>query len=416
MYLLPINQRDLETVLHDRAIELGADVRRGSDVLSFSQDQAHVEVVVRGSTGLEETIPAKYLVGCDGGNSSIRRELGIGFPGSTDEHAVDRSALIGASDQFHLVSGGRVWINRVGEIPVGFYRTGRRVFTFLAHDPERPLINTAEREEHPAGNFPGPGTPMTMSEMEDSVERVLGVRVPLTAPPPGAPALLRRLCRRNSRVAERYRVGRVFIAGDAAHVSHGPTLNLALQDSANLGWKLAAAVAGWGSEALLDSYGTERVASAERVIMWTQAESALLAPGADVTELRELVSELLGPNLQMFADLVAGSDVRYAMGQADSGPPTGRFVPPLDLTMAGGRRRRVAELLRSGRPLLLDMTGRGELAGIADPWAERVDLVLAKSEAPPAPALLVRPDGYVAWAGRDRSALLEALARWFGTA
>lgn len=415
MYLLPCAQRDLERVLDERAAELGADVRRGWDVLSFSQTDDQVGVVASGSDGIETTFTTRYLVGCDGGHSLIRKQAGIVFPGISDGNAVDRTALIGPSDHFHFAPGGRVVIDGLGEIPAHFHRTERGVFTLLAHDPERPLVNTAEWEEHPAGNFPGSGAPMTMAEMEESIERVLGVRLPLTPPPEGAPTLLRRMCGRNTRLADRYRDGRVFIAGDAAHVSYGPTLNTALQDTANLAWKLATTLRGWAPEGLLDSYETERHTLGERVCMQTRTETALLAPGGDVTALRRLFAELLDrtENVHMVATLVAGADVRYDMGEEHPAAPTGWFVPPLDLTTDDGHTRRLAELLRDARPLLLDLTGGNDLAATAEPWNDRVHCVTAAADDAPAPALLIRPDGYVAWAGTDPESLKAALTRWF---
>ncbi|QFY09712.1 FAD-dependent oxidoreductase [Nonomuraea phyllanthi] len=416
MYLLPVHQRDLERMLDERAAELGAQVRRGWDVLSFGQNDERVEVVARAPGGAETTLTARYLVGCDGARSTIRKQAGIAFPGLSDDHVVDRTALIGPSDRFHVLPGGRVAIDGLGEIPAAFHRTDRGVFTLLAHDPQRPLVNTAEWEDHPAGDFPGPGAPMTLQEMEQSIQRVLGVRLPLSAPPEGAPTLLRRQCGRNSRLAERLRQGRVFLAGDAAHVSHGPTLNAALQDAANLAWKLAATVQGWAPRGLLDSYESERHAAAERVLLHTQAATALMAPGGGVTALRRLLAELLDSpdNLRLVAALLAGADVRHDMGEERPAAPTGRFVPPLEVTTADGRTRRLAELLRQARPLLLDLTGGDDLAATAEAWSDRVRRVSATAAGQaPAPALLIRPDGYVAWAGADPDGLKAALTRWF---
>jgi 2-polyprenyl-6-methoxyphenol hydroxylase-like FAD-dependent oxidoreductase len=416
MYLLPVAQRELERVLGERAAELGADVRGGWDVLSFSQTDDQVDVTARGPDGTETTFTTRYLVGCDGGRSRIRKQAGFAFPGVSDDDVVERWALIGRSDRVQIAQGGRVVIDGLGAIPAHFHRTEHGVFTLLAHDPERPLVSTVEWEKHPAGDFPGTGAPMTMAEMEESVERVIGARLPLTPPPEGAPTLLRRLCGRNTRLADRYRDGRVLIAGDAAHVSHGPTLNLGLQDAANLAWKLAATLRGWAPESLLDSYETERHASGERVFMATQADrTALLAPGGGVTALRQLFAELLGrtENVRIVAALMAGADVRYDMGEEHPAAPTGWFVPPLDLTTDDGHTRRLAELLRDARPLLVDLTGGNDLAATAEPWHDRVHRVTATADGAPAPALLIRPDGYVAWAGTDPDGLKAALTRWF---
>lgn len=416
MYLLPVNQRDLERVFRERAAELGVEVRRGWDVLSCEQTEDQVDVVARDPEGTETAFTTRYLIGCDGGGSLIRKAAGIAFPGTSDDRVVDRTALIGPNDHIEIRPGGRVVIEGLGEIPAAFHRTERGVFTLLAHDPERPLINTAEWEESPAGDSPGAGAPMAMPEMEESVERVIGVRLPLAPPPEGAPALLRRMCGRNSRLAERYRDGRVFLAGDAAHVSHGPTLDAALQDAANLAWKLAATLGGWAPKDLLDSYETERRASGERVLMHTRAGTALLAPGGDVTALRQLFAELLDwtENTRKVASLVAGADVRYDMGEEHPAAPTGWFAPPLDLTTGDGRARPLAELLRDARPLLLDLTGGSDLAATVEPWRDRVRRVTATADEAPAPALLIRPDGYTAWAGTDPEGLRAALTRWFG--
>ncbi|MBA0050000.1 FAD-dependent oxidoreductase [Streptomyces sp. AJS327] len=418
MYLLPVQQRDLERVLGERAAELGAEVRRGWEALSLHQGEDRVSVTARGPDGGEQTLTARYLVGCDGARSLVRKAAGISFPGGSDDGVVDRTALIGPSEHLHLRPGGRVEVEDLGEIPAMFHRTERGVFTLLAHDPERPLVNTAEWEGDPADGGPARDAPMTLAEMEESVERVLGARLPLTPPPEGAPTLLRRLRGRNFRLADRYRAGPILIAGDAAHVSHGPTLNTALHDVANLAWKLAATLQGWAPEGLLDSYHRERHASGERVLLHTRAGSALTSPGEDITAVRGLVGELLASpdGTRLIADLMAGADVRYDMGEEEPAAPTGWFVPPLDLR-AGGRSLRLAELLRDARPLLLDLTGGPDLAAVAEPWtgsAARVRYVPATAEEAPAPALLIRPDGCVAWAGADPGDLKAALIRWFG--
>lgn len=255
------------------------------------------------------------------------------------------------------------------------------------------------------------------AELEASVERVVGEHVALSPPPSGAPTLLRRIKGRNTRLAEHYRDRRVFLAGDAAHVhaaSGGPGLNLGLQDAANLGWKLAAQLRGWAPDALLDSYETERRALGERVFMQTQSQTALMAPGSDVTALRELFTEMLTrqETVRQLAGLMAGSDVRYDMGDAEPAEATGWFAPNLDLSTEDGRQLRLAELCRDGRPLLLDLSG--DLADAVAPWSDRVVRVAARTDNPPAAALLIRPDGYVAWAGAQPDGLRAALGRWLG--
>jgi 2-polyprenyl-6-methoxyphenol hydroxylase-like FAD-dependent oxidoreductase len=429
MHFLPINQRDLERVLGERAAELGVDLRREHEIRSLTQTDEHVELLVVGPDGEQSELSARFVVGCDGGHSVVRKQSGIAFPGIVNEQVVARAALIAPTEQIRPVATGRngsalsarILIDGFGETDGNFHRTERGVIAIALFDPEHPLINTIEWEDHPAGDFPGPGAPMTLAEMEASVERVLGVRVRLAPPPDGSPTLLRRLCGRNTRLAERYRDRRVFLAGDAAHVhaaSGGPGLNLGLQDAANLAWKLAARLRGWAPHRLLDSYQTERRPLGQRVFMQTQSQTALMAPGSAVTALRELFAEMLArrENVRLIADLMAGTDIRYDMGGTDDpSETTGRFAPDLNLTTEDGHPRRLAELCREARPLLLDLSRGAELGTAVSPWSDRVTRVIAHAETPPAPALLIRPDGYVAWAGADPNGLRAALARWFGT-
>ncbi|PWH05054.1 FAD-dependent oxidoreductase [Brachybacterium endophyticum] len=421
MYLLPINQRDLERVFDDRAAELGVEVRRGVEMRSFVQNEDRVDVTVVGTgpgagTREETTLSARYLIGGDGARSTVRKQSGIPFPGNTDRHIVARSALIAPSDQLTPAGPGKLHVAGLGDIAEAFHRTERGVVTIALRDPAHPLVHTTEWEETPDGSSPGDGSPMILGEMEDSLERVLGVRISLLPPAEGEPRLLRRLSGRNTRVAEHYRDRRAFLIGDAAHVhsaAGGPGLNLALQDVANLAWKLAAELHGWAPVGLLDTYESERRPLGLRVFMQTQAQTALMGPASDVTALRELFGELLQETkvVQRIADLIAGSDVRYDMGAAAHASPTGWFAPSEQVELAEGDVVRIPELLRSARPILLDTTGRLEEA--AAPWRDRVDHVtIAGNDG--IESMLIRPDGFVAWSATDPADVTDALRSWFG--
>jgi hypothetical protein len=252
--------------------------------------------------------------------------------------------------------------------------------------------------------------PMTFAELRDAFQRVVGADAPVEELE--NPGMMRRTVGGNTRIAERYRAGRVFLVGDAAHVHSaigGNGLNLGLQDAANLAWKLAAELRGWAPPGLLDTYESERRPAAEKVAMHTMAQGALVGPGADVTALRVLFGDLLRDHatVQRIADLISGADIRYA--------DMGGWAP--DLTVDG---RRLAELTRTGRPLLLDLTADGSLGDTAAPWRDRVDVVAGHGGNTDATGLLLRPDCYVAWESRaarpDAASLEAALARWFGAA
>jgi 2-polyprenyl-6-methoxyphenol hydroxylase-like FAD-dependent oxidoreductase len=403
--ILPVPQRRLEKVLEERALELDVEVRRGHEVVSFTQDSDGVTITVRGPEG-DYTERAEYLVGADGGRSTVRRVAGIGFPGVTSVDTVARAAHVTMPD---LVDG-QLDVPGIGRIPnASFTRTERGVFVWAELEPGRPLMTTIEWAPGPADEVP-----MTVSELRESVHRVLGVDVPIGPPLHDGRHLLRRSVGGNTRLAEKYRDGRVFLVGDAAHVHSamgGPGLNLGMQDAANLGWKLAAQVQGWAPADLLDTYESERRPFAERVVMHTLAQSALTAPGGEVSSLRELFTELLDnvDTVRHIAQTMAGSDIRYRTG--GDHPLAGRFLP--EITLEDGTR--VAELMRDARPTLLDFAGTDALPEIAEGWQGRVNLVRVHCDRPPADVILVRPDCYVAWAGDSvLSGLYEEMAMWFG--
>jgi 2-polyprenyl-6-methoxyphenol hydroxylase-like FAD-dependent oxidoreductase len=428
LYVLPVPQRRMEQLLEARARELGVEIRREHEVTGLAQDDDGVTVEVR-TPGGDRRLRARYLVGADGGRSLVRRLVGIDFPGITDDTFVSRSGTV-AIPASHTVPGtGEITGPGLGRLrPFTFNRTPAGVFAFGMFQPGVYRITALEWNQPEAG----PEGLMEIDELRAAVGRVLGADVPMTVAEAGGGSAgggsagggsaggseaLRRRPGINSRQADRYRAGRVFLVGDAAHVHSGvggPGLNLGMQDAVNLGWKLAAQVRGWAPPGLLDTYGSERQPVGERVIMHTRAQMALLTPGDNVTALRDLFGELLADveNIRRIVELMSGAEIRYG---ADPYPLVGRWMPDLPLR---GPVSRVAELFRTARPVLLDLAGGADLRAVADPWTDRVDVVRASSDTPPADAVLIRPDGYVAWAGgADATAALEhALTRWFGDA
>ena len=262
--------------------------------------------------------------------------------------------------------------------------------------------------------------PMTVTELRDSIRRVLGVDLPL-----GEPTRLTRFTF-HARQAERYRDGRILLAGDAAHLFPAPgvALNAGMLDSVNLAWKLAADIHGWAPAGLLDTYHDERHLAGERTMLHTRAQVAMRRghdPAADA--LRELFQELLVDEqpLRRIGALIAGSDIRYPLPGPDHHALTGTFAPDLALHTDRGTTS-VAELMHTARPVLLDLADRPDLRETARDWQHRVDIHTAETDHRPADALLIRPDAHIAWAATideptdtAAPALREALSGWFGT-
>jgi 2-polyprenyl-6-methoxyphenol hydroxylase-like FAD-dependent oxidoreductase len=418
VFMLPVQQPRLVQVLAERADEYRADIRWGrSD---------GVTVHIAGPDGDYE-LSAKYLIGADGGTSLTRKLAGIHFPGMSSYDLVARMGFdVLPPDEWVDPVSGALDIPGFGRVPrMQFYRAERGVFVCGVLGGRAAVISmeldTSAREDPSEDN--GDEPPMSLPELEASAKRVLGVDVPLHPASPDTPLDLRRFCGINSRIASRYKVGRVILVGDAAHVHSplgGPGLNLGLQDAVNLGWKLAAVVADRAAPALLDTYEAERRPAAERVIMHSRAQLALVRPGPEVTALRELFSELLTDRdiVRRLSDLVSGADNRYAAAP-DEHPLVGRWVPDFAVANASGTRR-IAELARGGRPLLIDLTDGGVVAGAAAEIAGRVTVAAGRPVGDvSATALLVRPDGYVAWASSAPEPhvdeLRRVLAHWFGS-
>ena len=420
LYALPIPQRRMEALLEQHARELGAEIRRGHELITLDQTAGLVTADVRGPDGRYE-LTAKFLVGADGGHSTVRKCCGIDFPGITDRGFVSRSGQVTIHPPVAIPGTGELHVPGAGRFrPATFTRTENGLFAYGMFQPGLYRVAVHEWVSSPLED----STSMPLEELQAAVRRVIGGDVPMSEPAGGEPSALRRSAGANSRQAERYRHGRVFLVGDAAHVHSGvggPGLNLGLQDVLNLGWKLAAAVNGWAPPALLGTYQNERHPVGERVIMHTRAQMALLSPGANITALREVFTELLREQstLRHITNLMAGADVHYDTPTAPAHAMTGKWMPDIALHTAEGPTR-IAELLCAARPILLTLADRTGMAEAAEPWSDRVDVITATTAEPPAEAVLIRPDGYVAWAvGAGTLApadgLREALQTWFGS-
>ena len=406
---IQIPQPRLERVLEERAREIGAEIRRGHEVLGLSQDDETVTAEVNGPDG-PYRLTARYLVGCDGPRSRVRDQAGIPFPGTTYPE-VHRLGEVTLPDSVTRLDNGDLEVPGVGRIAAGFTRSDRGVFGLGALTSEVLMVYTSADD---SGEYDD-DEPMTKVELQDSVRSVLGKDLPL--------AEASRLSRFtfHARQAERYRDGRVLLAGDAAHLfpATGIALNAGMLDSVNLAWKLAADLHGWAPAGLLDTYHDERQLAAARTLLHTRAQVALRRgqdPAADA--LREVFLELLVDEqpLRRVGSMVAGTDIRYPAPGPGQHPLTGTFAPNLTLHTDQGTTS-VAELMYGARPVLLDLADRPDLREIARDWHPRIDIHTAKTEDRPADALLIRPDARIAWAASidepATPALQAALSTWF---
>ena len=414
VWAVPLPQPRLERLLGDRARELGAAIRRGHEVTGVNQDDATVAADVRGPDG-PYRVRARCLAGCDGAHSVVRDSAGIPFPGTTYPE-VNRLGQVTVADSVTRPDNGDLDVPGLGRIRPGFTRTDRGVFGFGRLTAGVLLLQTTEDE--PAGA--DDDAPMTLAEFQDSIRRVLGADLPL--------ADVTRLSRYGfqARQAQRYRDGRILLAGDAAHQfpATGIGINVGMLDAVNLAWKLAAVIGGWAPAGLLDTYHGERHFAGARALLQTQAQVALRRgqdPAAHA--LRELFLELLADEqpLRRIGALIAGTDIRYPMPGPGQHALAGTFAPDLTLHTDQGTTS-VAELMHPARPVLLDLAGRPDLRETARDWQHRIDIHTAQTVPRPADALLIRPDAHIAWAATTGEpaataapALREALSYWFGT-
>ena len=380
-YVLGIPQTTTDRLLTEHAIELGAEIRRGCELVGLSQDDDGVTVELADGTQLR----SRYLVGCDGGRSTVRKLLGVGFPGepSRVETLLGEMELTASPETLATV-GAEV---RKTQFRFGAMPLGDGVYRVLV-----PAEGVAEDR----------AVPPTLDEFKQQLHAYAGTDFGVHSP--------RWLSRFGdaTRLAERYRTDRVLLAGDAAHI-HPPTggqgLNLGIQDAFNLGWKLAAELDGWAPEGLLDSYETERRPVAADVLNTTRAMMELMAAEPGPQAVRRLVSELMDFEdvNRYLIEKITAIGVRYDFGEGHE--LLGRRLRDVRL-----KEGRLYGLMHGGRGLLLDQTGRLSVAG----WADRVDHVVDVSEELDVPAVLLRPDGHVAWVGDDQQDLLRQLPRWFG--
>jgi 3-(3-hydroxy-phenyl)propionate hydroxylase len=391
-YGLALWQNHIERILADWVGELAVPIYRGREVTGFAQDDAGVDVEVSEGRSLR----AKYLAGCDGGRSVVRKTAGIGFPGwdpTTSwliaEVEMDEEPELGMRRE----GGGIGPVNRTeGGGPYGVVLTEQHV----EHTNEPTLQDLREALVAAYGTDFAVHSPTRISRFTDMTRQAMS-----------------------------YREARVLLAGDAAHVhppQGGQGLNTGVQDAVNVGWKLAQVVNGTSPETLLDTYHAERHPVGARVLQNTMAQVALSRTDERTEAVRDTVSELLGMDepRKRFAAMMSGLDIHYDLGEGH--PLLGRRMPDLDLVTESGPLR-VFTLLHDARPVLLDL---GEPGGFdITPWADRVRLIdaeyVGKWELPAfggvtAPtAVLIRPDGYVAWVGDGTDlGLPDALSTWFG--
>ena len=379
-YVLGIPQTTTDRLLAEHAEQLGTEIRRGCELAGLSQDEDGVTAELTEGTQLR----SRYLVGCDGGRSTVRKVLGVGFPGEASRVETllgEMEVAVPPEEVAAVVAEVRKTQKRFGLSPFGegVYRVVVPA-DGVAEERAAPTLEEFKRQLRAiAGTDFGVHSPRWLSQFGDA-----------------------------TRQAERYRVGRVLLAGDAAHV-HPPTggqgLNLGIQDAFNLGWKLAAEVAGWASEGLLDSYHVERHPVAADVLNNTRAQIELMSTEPGPQAVRRLLSELMDLEEvnRYLIEKITAIGVRYDFGHGDE--LLGRRLRDVRL-----KQGRLYERMHAGRGLLLDQTGGLSVAG----WADRLDHVVDVSEELDVPAVLLRPDGHVAWVGEDQQDLLSQLPRWFG--
>jgi 3-(3-hydroxy-phenyl)propionate hydroxylase len=391
-YGLALSQSHIERILAGWIAELGVPIYRGVEVTGFTQNELGVDVGLSNAQSLR----AAYCVGCDGGRSLIRKAAGIEFAGWDPT----TSNLIAEVE----VAQEPEW---------GLRRDAKGIRSIARSEAGRVRVLVAEQG---VGHTAEP----TLRDLSEALIAAYGTDYGVHSP-----TWISRFTDM-TRQAVAYRDRRVLLAGDAAHV-HYPTggqgLQIGVQDAVNLGWKLAQVINGTSPDSLLDTYHAERHPVAARAMRNTMAQTALLRADDRIDALRDTMAELLAMDepRKRIAAMMSGLDIHYDLG--DGHPLLGRRMPDLDLVTANGPMR-VFTLLHRARPVLINFGQQGDID--LNTWADRVQLVNARYDghwelpvlgAVSAPgAVLVRPDGYVAWVGDGTDAgLRDALATWFGS-
>jgi 2-polyprenyl-6-methoxyphenol hydroxylase-like FAD-dependent oxidoreductase len=381
-----VSLEGIELLLAEHAVKLGVDLRRGVTVTNFTQDENGVTVYAG-----EESFASKWLVGCDGGRSMVRKLAGFEFAG-TEPEFTGYTASVEIADAeklrpgFNLTEKG-MYINGPGPNRIGMVDFDEASF---------------DRTQN-----------VTLENLQDVLRRVSGTDVTLTAVHVASSYTDR------ARQATTYREGRVLLAGDAAHI-HSPLggqgLNTGIGDAMNLGWKLAATIQGWAPEGLLDTYTAERHPVGAWALDWTRAQVAIMKPNPHARAIASVIRDLMQTRdgTTYFVEKISGLWVHYNLGNGH--PVIGRSAP--DFEFEDGTR--LGALLHEGKGVLLDLAQSKELSALGQAWKLRLKYVSANAkDSLGLTAVLVRPDGFVAWATEsepDVSAATQSIERWFGSA
>lgn len=375
---------EIEAVLISRAGTLGVVIKRGLAITSFHQNEEGVT-----AWSADRSFQGKWLVGCDGSRSVVRKTAGFDFAG-TEPEFTGYSLQVGIADPEKLKPGRNVTAK-------GMYMQSQPDYLIM--------------QDFDGGEFHKSGKPVTLEHAQELLRRISDTDVTITA------LHVATTWTDRARQATAYRNKRVLLAGDAAHI-HAPLggqgLNLGLGDAMNLGWKLAATIQNRAPEGLLDSYQTERHPIGVQVLDWSRAQVAIMKPDPAARALNAIVRELINTpdGATYFAGRIWGISTHYDLPAEH--PLAGHSVPNFEFEDGTG----IGELMRDGQGILLDFNGNASLKTLAAEYEGQVKYVSGRAkEALGLTAVLIRPDGFVAWAAeaeQNVTSIREATSIWFG--